>query len=72
MEICTAEGKRWQETVLSALGPYLGTRHHFYQDKYYNATSTAESLLQRKVESVLRTGEVCAKFENENTKNEER
>lgn len=72
MEIRTTEGKRLQETVLSVLGPYLGTRHHIYQDKYYNATSTTESLLQRRLESVLGTWKVCAKFENENIKNEER
>uniref|UniRef100_G1Q6F5 PiggyBac transposable element-derived protein domain-containing protein n=1 Tax=Myotis lucifugus TaxID=59463 RepID=G1Q6F5_MYOLU len=48
MEIYTAEGRKLQETVLSVLGPYLGIWHHIYQDNYYNATSTAELLLQNK------------------------
>ena len=36
IEIYTGERKKFEETVLSVLGPYLDMWHHIYQDSYYN------------------------------------
>lgn len=40
--------KKINETILSVLDPYLDLWHHVYQDNYYNSTSIAKTLLERK------------------------
>jgi hypothetical protein len=47
MEICTAEGKKLEESIFSVLEPYLDLWHHVYQDNYYNSVEIAEKLLLR-------------------------
>jgi len=49
MEIYSAEGKKFEDTVLSLLGGNLGLNHHIYQDNYYNSVRLAETLLDRNV-----------------------
>ena len=47
MEIYSAEGKKFEDTVLSLLGGNLGLNHHIYQDNYYNSMRLAQTLLDR-------------------------
>jgi hypothetical protein len=47
MEICTAGGKKLEETTFSVLEPYLDLWHQVYQDNYCNSVGTAEKLLLR-------------------------
>jgi hypothetical protein len=42
MEVCTAEGKKLEESIFSVLEPYFDLWHHVYQDNYYINAEIAE------------------------------
>ena len=52
VEVYAGEGKKLQETIFTLLEPYLDQNYHVYQDNYYNHVTTAETLLQDKLEYV--------------------
>jgi len=43
----TAEGQKFEDTVLSLLGRNPGQNHHIYQEIFYNSVRLAETLLER-------------------------
>jgi hypothetical protein len=47
VEIYAAEGKKWEDTVLSLLDRNLGHDHHIYHDNFYNSMRLAQTLLDR-------------------------
>ena len=49
MEICSAEGKKLEETMIPLLHSNVGQKHHIYQDNYYNSVRFAQTLLDRNV-----------------------
>jgi len=49
MEVYSAEGKKFEDTVLSLLDRNLGQNCHIYQDNFYNSVRLAQTLLGRNV-----------------------
>jgi hypothetical protein len=60
MDIYAAEGKKLEDTVLSLLDRNLGQNHHIYLDNFYDSVKVAETLLDRKQESVALCGLIGA------------
>jgi hypothetical protein len=50
MEICTDEGKKLEDAILSVAGDSLEQNHCLYQDTYYNSVKVAETPLDKKTE----------------------
>ena len=49
VEIYSAEGKKFEDTVLSLLDRNLGQSYHICQDNFYNSVRLAQTLLDRNV-----------------------
>jgi hypothetical protein len=48
MDMYAAEGKKFEDTVLSLFDRNLGQNHHIYLDNFYDSVKVAETLLDRK------------------------
>jgi hypothetical protein len=49
MEICTAQGKKLSDTVMSVLENNLGVHHHVHQHNFYNSVNLVGNLLKHKI-----------------------
>ena len=49
MEIYLAEGRKFEDTLISLLDRNLGHNHHIYEDNFYNNVRLAQTLPDRNV-----------------------
>jgi hypothetical protein len=51
-----AEGNKLEETIFSALEPYLELWHRVFQDNYHNSVEISEKLILRKTKYAEQSG----------------